>query len=158
MRTKLSIVFALAVLAFASLAFVSSPVAAQATPKATPVVKPLKCDDPAFLKQLSSDLTSFGTMLSKFDASDTVGVTKTLVATIALRQQYEDLDSVPDNCVSAQYTVIDTLSNFGDAIALVEASKTDPDNAKDYLAAVPDQIARANTYFKSLTDLVGANK
>jgi|GEM_PF-6817148 len=107
------------------------------------------CKDVTFLTGLATDLKDLTVIFKAFNPAQPTGISVTLLLISDLRQKYEDMDVTAD-CDAAAFAMISALANYGDAVALVDAAKADPTNAKAYSDAVGPQIDRANAFLNAL--------
>jgi hypothetical protein len=149
---KRSTLFILAILLIVAIPLVT--VSARGTNPATKVVaaqEAAKCADKTFLEGLGKDLTDSGKALTELKMDDPVAVSQALLQMAVARQKYEDLSSVPAECLTTQLAAIIAFANMGDLLALTIAAKADPSNAETYVKAITAQAERAT---KTLQDIM----
>jgi hypothetical protein len=148
---KRSTLFILAVLLVVAIPLVS--VSARGTNPTTKVAaaqEAAKCADKTFLEGLGKDLTDSGTLLQGLKMDDPVAVSQALLHLASARQKYEDLSSVPTECLSTQLAAIIAYANMGDLLALTIAAKADPSNAETYAKALTSQAERTTKTLQAI--------
>jgi hypothetical protein len=113
------------------------------------------CADKDFLTGIGKDYTELGEKLAKVDAKKATDVVGAALILAGVRQKYEDLEKVPEECFATQVMLVVLTANLGDLYTLQLANLAAPDSAKEIEAAVKAQTERVEKLQKTFKESLG---
>ncbi len=115
---------------------------------AAPVLQSGTCKDADFLKQVNTDFTDAGKVLTEIKDDDGPALVNGILTLAGLRQKYEEGLSVSNDCFVTQLSLIFVVSNVSDLLSIQLGKLADPKNAADYDKVATNQSARVTKLYE----------